>query len=153
MFIFYRIFYYQLKVFRICHPKICCFVISIISGTWKTTNSVEGFLWTPLICLKNNPPKETKLSQISSQGVSSTGKMNCHHKTGNEKSIPHPDTLPGTIMQLIYFFKGPFVFPKNHVLSPKSPTSPLPFSYKLSNLTSIIVTHFFPPVMSHSITS
>ena len=38
-------------------------------------------------------------------------------------------TLSQAIMPLICSSKGPFIFPKNHLLSPKKPASSLPFPY------------------------
>ena len=46
-----------------------------------------------------------------------------------QKSTPHPSKLSRMITPPIYFSRGPFISPKNHVLSPKKPPFPFPFPY------------------------
>lgn len=56
-------------------------------------------------------------------------------------------TLSQTIIPPVYSAKGPFVFPENHLLSPKRPVPFLPFFVKIVfNLNSRLplgVTHFY----------
>lgn len=43
------------------------------------------------------------------------------------RSLYHTQTWFQTITSLIYFSKGPFIFPENHLMSPKIASLSLPF--------------------------
>lgn len=47
-----------------------------------------------------------------------------------QKSTPHSSKLSRMITPPIYFSRGPFISPKNHSLSPKTPSFPLPIPTK-----------------------
>ena len=46
-----------------------------------------------------------------------------------QKSTPHSSKLSRMSTPPIYFSRGPFISPKNHLLSPKKPSFPLHFPY------------------------
>lgn len=65
---------------------------------------------------------------------------------GEEKSVSYLNRLSHIIISPIYSSKGPFIFPKNHLLCHKWPflpsLSPIKMAYKFSNLTAPLGIHF-----------
>lgn len=92
-----------------------------------------GFLWTRLICLKTDPPKETPLSSIPFPGMSSTRK---NWLVTGKKTRPwhHTQTNFATNDHIFHpFSKDPFIFPNNHLLSSKRPSPSPAFPMKMSS--------------------
>lgn len=106
----------SLKKFSSCHTKMCCLLHRLFwaQGSWKIAKVGIGFLWTPLICLKTDPPKGTWLPQIPSLGglLTITGEqMQCPHHTQLDHKRP---PLPASFLRV-------------HSFSLK--INPLPFPY------------------------
>lgn len=98
--------------------------ISVYWLFWDLKNRKfrERLFWTSLICLKTENPKGTQLSSVSSPRVSST-REDWLITREESKSRHHTQTNFITNYYTSYLFCRPFIFPKNHVLSPERPTS------------------------------
>ena len=89
--------------------------------TWKTANAGRNFPWTLLSCLKTEPPKETQLSWIPYPRVSSIGVDWLLSQGRRIKVDTTPrQTLSKAVISPTHSFKGSFIFPKDHLLSPQS---------------------------------
>ena len=90
---------------------------------------MEGKAWPLLICLKTDPPKGTQLPLIPSLGASSTREdwlIPWGRRLGVDTTPRH--TLSQPVIPSICSSKGPFIFPKNHLICPKKFTSHFPLS-------------------------
>ena len=100
-------------------------------GTWKTANADRGFLWTPLICLKTDPPN--RISRHKSPFLLSplvpSARENWLTPQDRRRSQHHTQTNCHKLSYLYVCFSGPIRLPKNHFFSPKRPTFLLLFPY------------------------
>lgn len=92
----------------------------------ETANAGKGFLWTTLIFLNTNSPKGIQLPLILSGEFLNQGRLTFVTREDPEVTWLYTrKTLSQTIIPIICSSKGPFIFPKNSLLSPKRtvPTS------------------------------
>lgn len=111
---------FVLKASRICHRKIWCFVILIVLKNSKCRERLSlGFL----ICLKRNSIVVNPLPREFHH----TGKNHFYQRSGDYHIRTNSVTK---FLSLIYSSKRPCIFPKNYLLFPKWPTSPITFFYE-----------------------
>lgn len=70
-----------MKGSKICHPKICCLVLIIL--TWrcsKRANAGRGFLWTPLICCKDKSSKRNSIVKSPPQKFHQAERTDSYHR-------------------------------------------------------------------------
>lgn len=109
------------RLLALYHPQICHFaILNVLSCRhMKRANARRGFLWTPIICLKIHLPKGNQYSEQFHQ----PSRTDSSEDRRPEVDTIFRETLSQTIILLIYASKGPFMFLKNHLLSPKKPPS------------------------------
>lgn len=118
---------------RTCHPKVGHFdMLIIFRCTYLKIANAGRFLWTTLICLKRDSPKEAPLSLVPSPGISSTREDWLLSQERIELNTTPRHTLSQTITSPIYSTKGSFIFPKNNFLSSERPTFYSTFPIKMA---------------------
>lgn len=120
-----------LKEFWTCHPKICCFSIVFILS-WrhlKTTDAGRDFSLNSPYLPKESPQKNSVVINLLLGPDSSQGHRLKVDSTSRQ-------TLLQIIISPISSFNGPFIFTKNHLLSPKLPIFlPLSRQYTISQIS------------------
>ena len=107
----------------------------------------EIFSELPLSAKRAILQKEINCHKSTPPAFHPSGKIDLSQERRLEINTTPRETLLQTVKNPIYSSKGPFIFPKNHLLNPTLPAShslsPIRMAYKPSNLPALRGIHFF----------